>query len=108
MEDIEMYPRPREFPLDTEPWVPPIRSQEDIRGEKLGEEIATLSAQLQVATYQLLVLLREFDELGGWAEPGLKSCAHWLSWRTGLNEGAAREKIRVAHALANLPLVTHQ
>jgi len=29
-----------------------------------------------------------------------------LSWRTGLNEGAAREKIRVAHALGNLPLIS--
>jgi len=44
---------------------------EDIRGEELGDEIATLSAQLQVATYHLLVLLREFDEIGGWALPGL-------------------------------------
>jgi len=53
-----------------------------------------------------LVLLREFDEIGGWAEPGLKSCAHWLSWRVGLNAGAAREKIRVARALAKLPLIS--
>jgi len=53
-----------------------------------------------------LVLLREFDEIGGWAQPGLKSCAHWLSWRTGLDAGAAREKLRVAHALAKLPLIS--
>jgi len=85
---------------------PPIRSEKDIRGEALGDEIATLSAQLQVATYRLLVLLREFNEIGGWAEAGLKSCAHWLSWRTGLDAGAAREKIRVAHALGQLPLIS--
>jgi hypothetical protein len=62
----------------------PTYSAEHIRGNELGEEIAALSAQLQAATYRLLVLLREFDELGGWADPGLKSCAHWLSWRIGL------------------------
>ncbi len=81
-------------------------SEEHRRGLELGEEIATLSAQLQVATYRLLVMLREFDDLGGWALPGLKSCAHWLSWRTGLDAGAAREKLRVAHALAKLPLIS--
>lgn len=51
-------------------------------------------------------MLREFDEIGGWNLPGLKSCAHWLSWRTGLDAGAAREKLRVAHALAKLPLLS--
>ncbi len=108
MEDMEMYPRPRQIRPDMEPMRQPTYSEEDIRGAELGEEIATLSAQLQAATYRLLVLLREFDEIGGWAEPGLKSCAHWLSWRIGLNAGAAREKIRVARALAKLPLITHQ
>ena len=108
MEDMEMYPRPRQFPLDTGPPWQPIYSEEEIRGAELREQIATLSAQLQVATYRLLVLLREFDEIGGWAEPGLKSCAHWLSWRIGLSAGAAREKIRVARALGKLPLITDQ
>ncbi len=101
-----MYPRPRQFPLDTGPPWQPIYSEEDIRSAELREQIATLSAQLQVATYRLLVLLQEFDEIGGWAEPGLKSCAHWLSWRIGLSAGAAREKIRVARALAKLPLIS--
>ena len=37
----------------------------------------------------------------GWE--GFRSCAHWLNWRTGLDLGAAREKLRVAAALAELP-----
>jgi hypothetical protein len=45
--------------------------------EALGERIAQLSAEIQAATYQLLVMLREFDESGGW-NTGFKSCAHWL------------------------------
>ena len=36
----------------------------------------------------------------GWE--GFRSCAHWLNWRTGLDLGAAREKLRVAAALAAL------
>jgi hypothetical protein len=73
--------------------------------EALGERIAALSAQIQAATYQLLVMLREFDERAGW-NSGFRSCAHWLNWRTGLDLGAAREKVRVARALASLPQIS--
>ena len=67
---------------------------------RLGDRIATLSARIQAATYELLCYLREFDRQHGWE--GFRSCAHWLNWRTGLELGAAREKLRVATALADL------
>ena len=35
----------------------------------------------------------------------MKSCAHWLTWRCGIGLNAAREKVRVAHALKNLPRI---
>jgi len=70
--------------------------------EQLGEAIAQLASRLHAATYELLVLLREFDAQAGWNN-GFLSCAHWLHWRTGIDLGAAREKVRVAHALAALP-----
>ena len=66
----------------------------------LGNQIAELSARIQAATYELLCYLREFDRRHGWE--GFRSCAHWLNWRTGLELGAAREKLRVATALADL------
>ena len=67
---------------------------------QLGNRIAELSARIQAATYELLCDLREFDRHHGWE--GFRSCAHWLNWRTGLDLGAAREKLRVAAALADL------
>ena len=70
--------------------------------DRLGDEIAELSAHLDAATARLLELIREFDARGGWAN-GFRSCAHWLSWRVGLDIGAARERVRVARALATLP-----
>ena len=73
--------------------------------DRLGDEIATLAAHIHAATYQLLVLLAEFDERGGWGGGGFRSCAHWLSWRTGIAAGAAREKVRTARALRTLPRV---
>ncbi len=69
--------------------------------EALADRIADLAAHIQAATYELLVLIREFDARGGWE--GFTSCAHWLSWRIGLAPGAAREHVRVARALADLP-----
>ena len=68
--------------------------------DQLGDRIAELSARIQAATYDLLCDLHLFDRNHGWE--GFRSCAHWLSWRTGLDLGAAREKVRVANALAEL------
>ena len=68
--------------------------------ELLGNQIAELSARIDAATYDLLSHLHEFDRRYGWE--GWRSCAHWLNWRTGLDLGAAREKLRVAAALADL------
>ena len=72
--------------------------------DRLGDEIAELSAHLDAATARLLDLIREFDARGGW-NTGFRSCAAWLSWRTGLAPGAAREHVRVARALGILPLL---
>jgi 5-methylcytosine-specific restriction endonuclease McrA len=72
--------------------------------DRLGDEIAELSAHLDAATARLLDLIREFDARGGW-NTGFRSCAAWLSWRVGLDLGAARERVRVARALETLPLL---
>ncbi len=73
--------------------------------EQLGEEIASLSAHLDAASHRLLQLIRRFDEAGGWHDTGALSCAHWLAWRLGWDPGTAREKVRVARALGNLPAI---
>jgi uncharacterized protein DUF222/HNH endonuclease len=70
--------------------------------DRLGDEIAELSAHLDAATARLLALIREFDARGGWNR-GFRSCAEWLAWRVGLEPGAARERVRVARALGTLP-----
>ena len=54
-------------------------------------------------THRLLECIRQFDESGEWCDQGALSCAHWLSWRVGLDPGTAREKVRVARALGKLP-----
>lgn len=77
----------------------------DVDLDALADRIAQTAASLDAATHSLLVDVRTFDERGGWAAQGAVSCAHWLSWKCGIALGAAREKVRVAQALAGLPLI---
>ena len=73
--------------------------------EQLGAEITELCSYLYAAESRLLGLIREFDQKEYWAELGLCSCAHWLNFKCGIGMNAAREKVRVAHALAELPKI---
>ena len=77
-------------------------SQRTAELDRLGDEIAELSAHLEAATGRLLDLIRASDARGGW-NTGFRSCAAWLAWRVGLELGAARERVRVARALGALP-----
>lgn len=73
--------------------------------EDLEQEICELGAHIEAATCTWLLLLAQFDELEGWGVWGARSCAQWLSWRCSLAPGAARERVRVARRLNELPLV---
>jgi len=74
--------------------------------EELGDEIATLAAHIHAATQRMLVLLADFNRRRGWEIGGHRSCAHWLAYRTGLDLGAARERVRTARKLVALPQVS--
>jgi len=78
----------------------------DLPIEELEAQITELAGHLNAAHYRWLVLIREFDRRLGWGDGKLASCAHWLNFKCGLNLGAAREKVRVAHALSELPLIS--
>jgi hypothetical protein len=74
--------------------------------ELLEREISELAAHIHAATCRWLVMVAEYDRREGWAGWGCKSCASWLSWRCSLAPSAAREHVRVARRLAELPLIT--
>src|SRR6187401_3296724 len=85
---------------------PPDEPADALPLQELEQRITELAAHLYAGTYRWLCLLREFDERGGWKGWGILSCAHWLNWKCGLSLCAAREKLRVAHALKELPRVS--
>jgi hypothetical protein len=73
---------------------------------ELEARLTELAGHLNAATHRFLVLLAEFDRREGWAAGAMRSCAHWLGWKCGIDLGAAREKVRVARALEALPAIS--
>jgi len=73
---------------------------------ELEAQITELAGHLNAANHRWLVLIAEFDRRNGWSDGATQSCAHWLSWKCGLDLGAAREKVRVARAIASLPKIS--
>ena len=71
--------------------------------DEIDAAICRLASRVNAVNYRLLVLVREFDDRLGWAKWSFPSCAEWLSWRCGISLSAAREKVRTAQALRDLP-----
>ena len=74
--------------------------------DHLDDAIVNLSAHINSETYELLLLIRQFDERAGWLSWGLGNCAEWLHFRCDFSMNASREKVRVAHALKILPEIS--
>ena len=86
---------------DSMPSVP--RPDPDRSIDELDAAICRLASRIHAESYQMLVLVREFDDRLGWAKWSFPSCAEWLSWRCQISLSAAREKMRTAQALRDLP-----
>ena len=73
--------------------------------DRLAAEISTLAGHIAAAMCRWLLLVAEFDRREACGAWDCRSCAHWLSWRCGVNLRTAQEQLRVAHALGRLPRV---
>ena len=69
----------------------------------LGERCAQAYMQADALHYRAMKLLAEFHQKSGWQDTGFSSTAEWLAWRIGIQPGAARERLRTALALEQLP-----
>lgn len=70
---------------------------------ELQDELAALASHLYAGTCRFLELVGELDQRGDWDEYGGGSCADWLAWRCALLPRTAREHVRVARSLPDLP-----
>ncbi len=82
-----------------------VPTAEDRPLELIEREITQLASHIHAATCRWLGLVAEFDRREGWADWGCRSCAHWISWRCSIAPVAAREHVRVARRLEELPLI---
>src|SRR5438552_9923128 len=76
--------------------------------DRLEAEITELAGHLAAAECRWLLLIAEFDRRGGHEQWGCQTCAHWLSRHCGLDVRAGQERVRVARALDELPLITDE
>ena len=72
----------------------------------LGDEITRLAGHINAASYRLLTMIATFDRNQEWGGFGVRSCAHWLNWKCGIDLVTAREKVRVANCLEPLPKIS--
>jgi len=74
--------------------------------EVLERQLTSWAATIAAAEAMWLQWLGAYTRREGFLEWGCRSAAHWLSWKCGMSLVTAREKVRVALALEQLPLVT--
>lgn len=82
------------------------RPLDQLSDDELCDKVAGFASQIASLTARWLVMLVELDRRGTWANQGTVSCAHWLSWRTGLSVRTAQEHLRIGYALQDLPLIS--
>lgn len=89
----------------TLPPTDPPRPLQHLTDDALEHRLAALAGHLAATQASFLAHVLELDMRGLWGRLGLRSAAHYLSWRLGLGLGTARQHVRVAYALLDLPTV---
>lgn len=77
----------------------------EIATEQLEAELVAHAAWESRGLARFLDLLVEYDRRQAWGSWGCVSVQHWLSWKCGLATVAASERLRVAKAVQELPLI---
>ncbi len=82
------------------------RDLADLPLERLEHELCELASHLEAGMARWLALLAEYDRRDGWwSWHGVRSVAEWIAWRCSISPRAAREHVRVARALRELPMI---
>lgn len=76
-----------------------------MKTDSLTTAMDTGMATIAAASADTLEAVAAFDEQSLWESDGASSMTSWLAARYGLARGTAREWVRVAHALRELPAI---
>jgi len=85
-------------------WNDKAAIESDERIERM-DRVGTLYGEITAATRAFLAAVAETDRHRDWAAEGFASCADWLAWKIGVTRNTANERVRVARALEELPLI---
>ena len=67
-----------------------------------------MSARLSAQTARFLLVVGEYDQRRGWEAWDCHNMAMWLSWKCAISPVAARQQVRVALALREMPLLAER
>ena len=73
--------------------------------ERLEAQICAMGARRAGRRVRVALLIAEFDRREAYLSWECRSTSYWLNWHCGLSLGAGRERVRVARAIEDLPLV---
>ena len=78
---------------------------DELSVDRLEEEIVGLAAEVYALTCRWLCLIAEFDRREAYEKSGFRGSSQWLAWRCSLSERAARDHVRTARRLPDLPQI---
>jgi hypothetical protein len=78
----------------------------ELTTERLEAELCQQAAHLDAALCRWLLVLAEFDKREAYHSWECATAAHFLNWRCGISLRTARDHLRVARALGELPVLT--
>jgi hypothetical protein len=86
--------------------VEPPRPLRHLSDAELEDRLARQAGRIAATQASFVAHVRELDlRVEGIGYQGARSAPQWLSWRLGIGLGTAREQVRVARALGQLPRI---
>lgn len=92
----------------SEEWSPPVPAVDplDYTGaQELGAQIVAGAARVATTTAAWVEMVGVFDVRGGAGRLWMESTAHWLAFACSMSAGTAREHVRIARALRQMPTI---
>lgn len=77
-----------------------------VTAEAVQASITEGAGQIAAATSRWLGAVSELERRGLWAGLQCRSAAHWICWQCGVDPAAAREMVKVAVRLRELPHIS--
>ncbi|HEX6237987.1 MAG TPA: DUF222 domain-containing protein [Acidimicrobiales bacterium] len=75
------------------------------RADEVESQLCELAALIHAANADLMRLLAEFDQLGGWVGVGIRSIGHWAAINLGIDARTAARQATAGRRLAELPAI---